>query len=135
MTTQTPELSLQRIAQIAINVHELPRAVRFYRDSLGLPLLFEVPGMAFLDCGGVRLMLGKAEKPEFDHAASILYYAVGDIRGAHAALVGRGVTFVDAPHLIAKLPAGGGLPARELWMAFFHDSEGNLAALTSEAPA
>ncbi len=55
------DLSHSQIGQIAIIVHDVPKAVTFYRDSLGLPLLFEVPRMAFFDCGGVRLMLGIPE--------------------------------------------------------------------------
>ena len=53
---------LSRIGQIFINVHDLARAVTFYRDSLGMKFLFEVPRMAFFDCGGVRLMLGLADR-------------------------------------------------------------------------
>ena len=67
---------LDRIGQIAINVHDLARAVTFYREALGIPFLFEVPGMAFFDCNGVRLMLGVPVGPEVDHPASILYYKV-----------------------------------------------------------
>lgn len=119
---------LNRIAQIAINVQDLKRATAFYRDVLGLPLLFEVPNLAFFDCGGIRLMLGRAEKPEFDHPGSILYYQVNDIRAAHADLVRQGVTFEDAPHVVAPLGAN------DLWMTFCHDSEGNLLALTAEIP-
>ena len=120
--------SLNRIAQIAINVQDLKRATAFYRDILGLRLLFEAPSLAFFECGGIRLMLGKAEKPEFDHPGSILYYQVGDIKAVHAELSGRGVKFEDAPHVVAPLGPN------DLWMTFCHDSEGNLLALTSEVP-
>jgi predicted enzyme related to lactoylglutathione lyase len=120
--------SLNRITQIAINVHDLKRATAFYRDVLGLRLLFEVPALAFFECGGVRLMLGKAEKPEYDHPGSILYYQVADIQTTCAELSGRGVKFEDAPHVVAPLGAN------DLWMTFCHDSEGNLLALTSEVP-
>jgi len=42
---------LSRIGQIAVVVHDLPRAVAFYRDTLGMRLLFEAPPMmAFFDC-------------------------------------------------------------------------------------
>jgi len=37
-----------------INVQDLQRATAFYRDVLGLPLLFTVPNLAFLivtECG------------------------------------------------------------------------------------
>lgn len=117
---------LSRIGQIAVNVHDLGRATAFYRDTLGMRLLFEVPKMAFFDCDGVRLMLGVPERPEFDHPASVLYYKVGDIQSAHQALVSRNVAFESAPHLIARLPD------HDLWMAFFHDPEGNMLALMSE---
>jgi len=119
---------LDRIAQIAINVHDLKRATAFYRDTLGLRLLFEVPTLAFFDCGGIRLMLGRAEKPEFDHPGSILYYQVSDIKRTHAELSSKGVQFEDTPHVVAPLGPN------DLWMTFCHDSEGNLLALTAELP-
>jgi predicted enzyme related to lactoylglutathione lyase len=120
---------LSRIGQIFINVHDLARAVTFYRDSLGMKFLFEVPRMAFFDCGGVRLMLGLADRPEFDHPASILYYRIDDIESAHAALVSRGVVFSAKPHVVARMPTF------VLWLAEFRDSEGNNLALMSEVPA
>jgi methylmalonyl-CoA/ethylmalonyl-CoA epimerase len=120
-------VSLQRIRQIAIRVHDVPRAVRFYRDVLELPFLFEAgPKMAFFDCGGVRLMLSTAEEAEFDHPGSILYYLVDDIVATHRTLTERGVTFVDEPHLLARLPD------HELWLTAFKDSEGNHLALMEE---
>jgi len=115
------------ILQIAVNVHDVPRAVAFYRDILGLPLLFEVPPkMAFFMCGGVRLMLSLPDSAQFDHPGSILYYKVDDIRASHQALVAKGVEFSGEPHLIARMPD------HELWLADFKDSEGNIAALMSE---
>ena len=114
------------IWQIAVNVHDVERAVAFYRDALGLPFLFQVPGLAFFDCGGVRLMLSRPETPEFDHASSVLYFRVADIEAAHGELAGRGVAFRDAPHKIADMPD------HELWMTFFDDTEGNLHALMAE---
>jgi len=122
----TDQVALDRIGQIAINVKDLARAVRFYRDTLGMRFLFEVPNLAFFDCGGVRLMLGAAEKPEFDHPGSVLYYKVADITATYAALKGRDVDFIDEPHLIAKMPD------HDLWMVFFRDSEGNTLGLMSE---
>jgi methylmalonyl-CoA/ethylmalonyl-CoA epimerase len=122
------QLHLSRIGQIGLNAHDIERATAFYRDTLGLRLLFEAPSLAFFDCGGIRLMLGKAEKPEFDHPGSILYYQVSDIQGAHAELIRKGVKFEDTPHVVAPLGPN------DLWMTFCHDSEGNLLALTAELP-
>lgn len=127
MPATTPVLGLGAIGQIAVNAADIPRAVRFYRDALGMRLLFEVPPrMAFFDCAGVRLMLSLPENTEFDHPGSVLYFRVEDIAQAHATLKERGVPFVDAPHLVARMPD------HELWMTFFKDTEGNTLALMAE---
>lgn len=123
---ETRTLGLAQIGQIAVNVHDLERSVVFYRDTLGMQFLFQVPNMAFFDCDGVRLMLSIAEQPEFDHPSSIVYFKVDDLDAAFATLSRRGVVFEDKPHLIAKMPD------HELWMAFFRDSEANMLALMSE---
>jgi methylmalonyl-CoA/ethylmalonyl-CoA epimerase len=120
------DVGVRRIGQIHVNVKELARAVAFYRDILGLRFLFEVPNMAFFECGGVRLMLGVAERAEFDHASSILYYDVADIGASSEALKARGVTFETEPHKVADLGD------RELWLGFFRDPESNVLALMSE---
>lgn len=117
---------LSQIGQIALNVHDLERAIAFYRDTLGMKHLFTVPKMAFFECGGIRLMLGLPEKPEFDHPSSIIYFKVDDIQIAFRILSSRGVSFEGEPHLVAKMPT------HDLWMAFFRDSENNLFALMSE---
>src|SRR5512138_1815218 len=123
------QLRLAEIGQIAIPVRDVARATAFYRDRLGLRLLFEVPGpMSFFDAGGVRLMLSRASAPEFDHAASILYFRVPDIAAAHRQLAARGVAFRQAPHKAADLGT------HELWLAFFEDSEGSVLALMAEVP-
>jgi methylmalonyl-CoA/ethylmalonyl-CoA epimerase len=119
-------VALSRLGQIALTVRDLPRAVAFYRDVLRLPFLFQVPNLAFFDCAGVRLMLSPPEGPEASHHASVLYFTVPDLTLAYDELRARGVTFRDAPHLIARLPD------HELWMAFFEDSEGNVLGLMSE---
>jgi methylmalonyl-CoA/ethylmalonyl-CoA epimerase len=120
-------IGISRVGQIAINAHDVERAATFYQDVLGLKLLFKAgPGLAFFDCGGVRLMLTLPEKPEFDHPGSILYFAVPDIQAAHATMKEKGVHFEDEPHVIAKMPD------HDLWMVFFRDSERNLMGLMSE---
>jgi predicted enzyme related to lactoylglutathione lyase len=120
------ESGLSRLHQISMRAHDIDRAVRFYRDTLGLPFLFEVPPrLAFFNCGGVRLMLSTPE-PAFDHPGSVLYFAVEDIRSVHQTLASRGVAFRSEPHKIATLAD------REVWLADFEDSEGNTLALMSE---
>ena len=120
------EIAITQIGQIAINVHDTNRAVEFYRDTLGLKLLFTAGHLAFFDCGGVRLMLTPPERPEFDHPASILYFKVADIQSAHARLVQRNVKTEGEPHVVARMPD------HDLWMAHFRDSEGNMMAFMTE---
>jgi methylmalonyl-CoA/ethylmalonyl-CoA epimerase len=118
--------ALSRVHQISIRASDIGRAVTFYRDALGLPLLFQAPPqLAFFDCGGVRLMLAPPE-PECDHQGSIIYFGVDDITATHQALVAGGVKFRTEPHMIAKLPD------REVWLADFEDPDGNILALMSE---
>ena len=126
MTTMSAT-GLNAIGQIAMNATDIPRAVSFYRDTLGMRLLFEAPPkMAFFDCAGVRLMLSLPEEKEFDHPGSVLYFRVDDIEQAYAQFKERGVQFLDKPHLIARMPD------HELWLTFFKDSEGNTLALMAE---
>ena len=100
-----------RVGQIHISVTDIDRSVAFYRDTLGLPFLFQVPGrpMAFFDCGGTRL-----------------YLAVRSIDDAHAALVEAGVEFLDEPHVVPRDDA------HELGLAFFTDPDGCRLALMEE---
>ena len=121
-----PADRLSRIHQISMRVHDVDRATRFYRDLLGLPFLFGAPpGLAFFDCGGVRLMLSTPE-PGFDHPGSVLYFGVADIQTMYESLASRGVKFRTEPHKIATLAD------REVWLAEFGDTEGNTLALMSE---
>lgn len=118
---------LSKIHQIAIVVHDVPRAAAFYRDVLGMRLLFECPpNLAFFDAGGVRLMLSLPSAPEFDHPGSIIYYDVGDIQEAARELKARGVVFAEEPHVV------GHLPHADVWLATFKDPDNNVLALMSE---
>jgi methylmalonyl-CoA/ethylmalonyl-CoA epimerase len=120
-------IGIARIGQIQMRAHDVERAADFYQNILGLRLLFKAPpGLAFFDCGGVRLMIDRPEKAEFDHPGSILYFSVPDIQAAYERLKEKDVKFEDEPHIIAKMTD------HDLWMTFFRDSEGNLLALMSE---
>lgn len=120
-------LGLAGLGQVAVTVVDLERAVRFYRDVLGLEFLMQVPGMAFFALGGgTRLLLGLPEHGEAMRRSSVLYFRVADTEAAEAALRARNVDIVAASHLVARMPD------HELWMCFFHDSETNVMALMAE---
>ena len=119
-------LAQSRIRQIAVVCKDVARATAFYRDTLGLPFLFAAgPALAFFDCGGVRLMLS-SDNEGHDNLSSMLYYLVTDIEGTQSDIENKGVSFVEKPHMIAKMPD------HELWLSAFKDSEGNLLGLMEE---
>ena len=127
MSSTSSQFQLGDLGQIAVTISDLDKSVAFYRDVLGLKHLFNAPpGLAFFACGSVRLMLSRPETPDAERFGATLYFKVPEIQSAHAALVGRGVTFEAAPHMIAKMPD------HELWMAFFRDPDRNLLALMCE---
>lgn len=121
------DFQLNDIGQIHITVQDLPQAVAFYRDVLGMKLLFEVPhqAMAFFDCGGVRLYLGQPEDSGF-RSNPMIYYSVHPIEDAYNTLRVRGVEFAGPPHVVHKTGES------ELWMAAFQDPDGNHLLLMDE---
>jgi catechol 2,3-dioxygenase-like lactoylglutathione lyase family enzyme len=127
METNQP-FGLAQIGQIAMLVHDLERAVAFYRDKLGMQFLFSAGTLAFFDCAGTRLMLGTPEPGQAHNGNSIIYFTVADINAAYAELTARNVSFDDQPHVIANMGT------YDLWMAFFRDSENNLLGIMSEVP-
>ena len=120
-----PNLSDSRIGQIAIVCTDVARARDFYRDALGLKHLFDAgPTLSFFQSGTTRLMLSTAEGEPT--GTSVLYFVVPDIEATKRELVGKGVKFIDEPHMIAKMPD------HELWLVAFRDSENNMLALMEE---
>ena len=117
------------VGQIHISVTDLDRAVEFYRDVLGIPLLFEVPGqpMAFFQSGDVRLYLGIPVTPAFQSKVTI-YFTVEDIDAEYARLVSRGVAMTSPPHVVHR-DAG-----TELWMVDFCDPDAHNLVLMQERP-
>ena len=49
LSSASAGLGRHGLEQVALTSADLPRAVVFYRDVLGLPFLFESNGMAFFD--------------------------------------------------------------------------------------
>ncbi len=125
MPVTTPP-TLGPLLQINMPVKEIEPAVAFYRDTLGLPFLFQSGNLAFFDCNGVRLLVDVAESEDFAHPGSILYFRVDDLTAAYESLKAKGVEFISEPHVVHSNDR------MELWMAFFSDGQWNTHALASE---
>jgi predicted enzyme related to lactoylglutathione lyase len=127
MSSTLPFSGVSDIGQIALVVSDVAKATTFYRDVLGLKFLFGAgPNLAFLQAGGVRLMLSTPQGHGEAGKNSILYFKVSDILATHAAVVSRGATNERVPQLTAKMPD------HELWIGFVRDPDGNLVGLMSE---
>ena len=119
------------LLQVAQRATDLDRAVAFYRDLLGAAptAIFDPPGLAFFQLGGVRLLLDRGAP------TALLYLQVADIHGTVARLRDSGITIEAEAHVIfthgddALGPAG-----TNEWMAFIRDSEDNVVGLVSQVP-
>lgn len=125
-------MGITGLRQVSVPVADLERAVGFYRDVLGLRHIATFGSVAFIDTGGVRLILEAAGS---ERGASVLYLKVDDIRAGRADLEANGVVFDDEPHAIFHDEGGlFGEPGLSEWMTFFRDPDGNLLALSSRQP-
>ena len=121
--------ALSKLAQIALSTRDLPKAISFYRDTLGLKLMFEVSGMAFFDMDGTRLMIGAAQYKGPLQNNTYLYFEAGDWAETEAALTARGVKFDGDAEVIQRAEG------KEHALRFFKDPDGNALAIIGWRPA
>ena len=117
------------VTQLLIPIDDFERGVAFYRDVLGLPLLFAAfPQMAFFQCGAVRLLVGVTPGGEKVQRGSQIYFGVKDIQSVYSSLKSQGVQFKAPPHVVNRSATS------EVFLAEFVDLDGNQLALMSEVP-
>ena len=122
-------IEVESIGQIAIAVTKIDEAREFYKNTLGLTLLFDAgPELFFFDCGGTRIMLTTEQGNAKDHNTSVIYYKVANIELATKKLLDKGVSFEREPQLVAKMLD------HELWIGFLRDPDENLVGLMAELP-
>src|SRR5262245_40798396 len=123
---KAPLLAGRKLVQVALTTRDPERSRAFYRDVLGLQLLFEVSNMTFYQLGDLRLMVGV--EPSMAPGGSVLYIDAPDIDTMRTELeqgggrLGRGVTVVQRTEK-------GDLKLRE-----FKDPDGNSLALMGFVP-
>lgn len=114
------------IKQIALSVQNIEKSMRFYRDKIGLKYLYHDKNVALFDCSGLRLMLGKNEKPELKPYGTVVYFQTERLDEEYQRLKKAGVKAIGEPHFTAKFDN------KEIWMSFFEDPDGNMFALIEE---
>jgi len=114
------DIHLSKIAQIALSSRDVPKAVAFYRDVLGLKLVFEASGMAFFDVGGLSLMIGPAPFEGPLQPNTLIYFDAGDWYATEAVLAGRGVRFEGEAEILQRADG------KEHALRSFKDPDGNV---------
>ena len=109
------------VSNVMLGATDLARSVAFYHETLGLDIRFESPGFAFLDGGGVALVLSEAHARLATPVAggAEVVFGVEDVTAAHAALTARGVDFLSPPRNVSG----------EQWAANFRDPDGHLLSV------
>lgn len=113
-------VQLSRIAAIMLGVRDLPAAIAFYKDKLGLKVIMQESQLALLQCGS--LMLGLS--PRHANAAPLaeaveISFGVDDLRATHKALGEKGVMFLSEPRAVTPTD----------WAVHFRDVDGHLLSL------
>jgi catechol 2,3-dioxygenase-like lactoylglutathione lyase family enzyme len=125
----SPTLAGRKLVQVALTVRDLDRARVFYRDTLGLPLLFEAPPkMMFFDLAGQRLLVGQEEQPGSTIGGTCIYFDAPDIDALGAALEAKGIVFTGRAETVQRTPT------HELKLRAFRDPDGNALALMGLVP-
>jgi catechol 2,3-dioxygenase-like lactoylglutathione lyase family enzyme len=113
--------------QVALTTRDMQRSREFYRDLLGLPLLFEAGGMMFFQLPGLRLMIG-TENTAGEPGGSILYFDAPDIDRLAPALEAKGVEFLGPAQTVQRTET------HDLKLRAFRDPDGNVLQLTGMVP-
>lgn len=121
MNTAPPLLS--GICQIALASSDPLKLVAFYRDTLGLPVLFEASGMTFFQSGATRLMIGAAQPGQSVGGDAVIYFEPHDWSAAEAKLEAAGIAFLHPAQPLQQAPG------RELMLRAFKDPEGHTLAI------
>jgi predicted enzyme related to lactoylglutathione lyase len=114
-------LQLSRITAVMLGVRDLPQAVAFYKDKLGLQIAMQESALALLKCGDVMLGLSTMHvrfAPQVNGATEIVF-AVPDVRAAQKALAEKGIIFLGEPRQTTPTD----------WAVHFKDVDGHLLSL------
>lgn len=109
---------------LTVLVTDLPRAVSFYRDTLGFYEIDHGAGNTVMASGDTRLVLRSVGSLSAAGRLVYLNLEVGDIEAVYRELVAKGVTFEHPPQVVNH---GERL---ELWSATFFDPDGHNIAIT-----
>jgi len=107
-----------RVSMIALGVKDMARSVRFYQETLGMPLSGKPGEVTMVRAGDITLLLnaplGQAAGNAMVGAVEVIF-PVESVAAAHTRLAARGCSFTHAPHEVTP----------GLWAATFTDPDGH----------
>jgi catechol 2,3-dioxygenase-like lactoylglutathione lyase family enzyme len=112
---------LSQISAIMLGVRDLPQALAFYEEQLGLKVIMRESQLALLQCGTVMLGLSRGHvhaAPNVTGATEVVFQ-VETVRAAHRDLTSKGVSFTSEPHQVTPTD----------WVAHFRDVDGHLLSI------
>ena len=112
---------LSQISAIMLGVRDVPQALAFYEEKLGLKVIMQEPQLALLQCGTVMLGLSRGHvhaAPNVTGATEVVFQ-VETVRAAHRDLPSQGVSFTSEPHQVTPTD----------WVAHFRDVDGHLLSV------
>jgi catechol 2,3-dioxygenase-like lactoylglutathione lyase family enzyme len=113
-------VQLSRIAAIMLGVRDLPAAIAFYKDKLGLKVMMQESALALLQCGSVMLGLSPQHMNTGQLAEAVeVSFGVDNLRTTHKALSEKGVVFLSEPRQVTPTD----------WAVHFRDVDGHLLSL------
>lgn len=113
-------VQLSRIAAIMLGVRDLPAAIAFYKDKLGLTVIMQESQLALLQCGSVMLGLSPRHVNAAPLAEAVeVSFGVDNLRATHKALNEKGVMFLSEPRAVTPTD----------WAVHFRDVDGHLLSL------
>ena len=113
-------VQLSRIAAIMLGVRDLPAAIAFYQDKLGLKVIMQEPQLALLQCGSVMLGLSPRHMNAAPPVEAVeVSFGVDDLRATHKSLGEKGVVFLSGPRQVTPTD----------WAVHFRDVDGHLLSL------
>jgi catechol 2,3-dioxygenase-like lactoylglutathione lyase family enzyme len=117
-----PEPSpISGITAIMLGVRDIPVAIAFYRDKLGLKVIMQESQIALLQSGAVMLGLSRGHAQSASHIAGAteVVFRVENVRGAQRALTAEGVAFLGEPRQVTPTD----------WASHFRDVDGHLLSI------
>jgi len=113
-------VQLSRIAAIMLGVRDLPAAIGFYKDKLGLKVIMQESELALLQCGSVIVGLSPRHMNAAPLAEAVeVSFGVDNLRATHKALGEKGVVFLSEPRQVTPTD----------WAVHFRDVDGHLLSL------